>query len=255
MGRWGVWGICLWMCACAPASPLPDMQPGETGRVTKIIDGDGLILDTGQRVRLISITAPVLTPRDGAPDLYAGESARMLEDMALGRRVRLFYPGVTRDRYDRALAHVVTTDAAGAELWLNREMIARGGARVRLYASTAARAQDLTDAENLARQAEFGLWSLPEYDVREASEFAGDERGFVIITTRLGPRYDSSEPERFPPACLRRLEGAEMHLKIDRDAGSACAIANGTSVEVRGWLDEGALELRHPLHLRLRSID
>ena len=84
MRRWGVWGFCLFLWACAPQSPLPDMQPGEVGRVTKVIDGDGLVLDTGQRVRLISITAPVLSPREGAPEAYAGESARLLEDLALG---------------------------------------------------------------------------------------------------------------------------------------------------------------------------
>ena len=85
-----IWSICLVAVGCNAPSPLPDMQPGEVGRVTKIIDGDGLILDTGQNVRLISIQAPVLAPRDDDPEPYAGESARALEDMALGRRVQLF---------------------------------------------------------------------------------------------------------------------------------------------------------------------
>jgi endonuclease YncB( thermonuclease family) len=65
----------------------------------------------------------------------------MLEDMALGREVQLFYAGLTRDRYDRTLAHVMTTDALGPDLWLNREMVARGGARVRVYPDTAVRAR------------------------------------------------------------------------------------------------------------------
>lgn len=238
------------MAACAPESPLPDMQPGEVGRVTKVIDGDGLILDTGQRVRLISITAPVLSPRDGPPEPYAGESARLLEDMALGRRVRLFYPGVTRDRYDRALAHVVTVDATGDTLWLNREMIARGGARLRLYASTSARAQELATAEQMAREDGIGLWALPDYRLIEAAEMDKDQIGFVIITAQLGERFVTAEPSRFPPACRRRLQGAEIRLNIDRDAASACGIADSTSVELRGWLAEGTLTLRHPFHLR-----
>ena len=250
MGRWGVWGFCMFVAACAPKSPLPDMQPGEVGRVTKVIDGDGLILDTGQRVRLISITAPVLSARDGSPEPYAGESARLLEDMALGRRVRLFYPGVTRDRYDRALAHVVTVDATGDTLWLNREMIARGGARLRLYPSTSARAQELATAEQMARQDRLGLWALPDYRRTDVAEIEEDQSGFVIVTAQLGKRFVTAEPSRFPPACLRRLQGAVITLSIDRDAVSACGIADGTSVELRGWLTEGTLTLRHPLHLQ-----
>lgn len=250
MRRWGVWGFCLFLWACAPQSPLPDMQPGEVGRVTKVIDGDGLVLDTGQRVRLISITAPVLSPREGAPEAYAGESARLLEDLALGRRVRLFYPGVTRDRYDRALAHVVTVDATGERFWLNREMIARGGARVRLYASTGARAQELAETETAARTAGLGLWGLSDYAVRDAAEFDDDQSGFVILTARLGERFMTAEQSRYPPACLRRLDGARISLRVDRDAASACGMANGAVVELRGWLADGTLSLRHPLHLR-----
>lgn len=60
------------------------------------------------------------------PDMQPGESTRVLEDLALGRRVQLFYPGITRDRYDRALAHVVTTDGKGPKLWLNIAMVVRG---------------------------------------------------------------------------------------------------------------------------------
>ena len=57
----------------------------------------------------------------------------MLEDMALGREVQLFYSGLTRDRYDRALAQLRTTDALGPDLRLNAEMLRRGGARLRIY--------------------------------------------------------------------------------------------------------------------------
>lgn len=255
MGRWGIWGVCIFIAACTPKSPLPDMQPGEVGRVTKVIDGDGLVLDTGQRVRLISITAPVLSPRDGPPEPYAGESARLLEDMALGRRVRLFYPGVTRDRYDRALAHVVTVDATGDALWLNREMIARGGARLRLYASTSARAQELATAEQTARAEQRGLWTLPDYRLAEAAEMDQDQSGFVIVTAQLGEHFIAAETGRFPPACLRRLVGSTITLNIDRDAVSACGIADGTAVELRGWLAEGTLTLRHPLHLQTLTTD
>ena len=114
MARLFALAICIFITGCAPPSPLPDMQPGEQGRVVKIIDGDALVLESGQSVRLVSVLAPVLYPRDRPPDRYAGESARALEDLALGRRVQLFYPGLTRDRYDRALADSQTLDA---ETW------------------------------------------------------------------------------------------------------------------------------------------
>jgi len=38
--------------------PLAGTQPGEHGRVVRVIDGDALVLDTGQSVRLVGIEAP-----------------------------------------------------------------------------------------------------------------------------------------------------------------------------------------------------
>lgn len=254
MIRYGIWALCLAAMSCAAPSPLPDMQPGETGRVTKIIDGDGLILDTGQNVRLISIQAPVLSPRDQPPEAHAGESARALEDMALGRRVRLFYPGLTRDRYDRALAHVVTIDAAGPGIWLNRAMIERGGARVRLYGSTSARGQELLRLEAEAREARRGLWKLADYAVLDVSQFEGPERGYHLVEGVLGPvltvDQDGLDETRFAPACRRTFEQANLVLNVDASARSVCGFSAGSRVQLRGWVSDGELRLRHPWHFQ-----
>ncbi|MEM8617654.1 MAG: thermonuclease family protein [Pseudomonadota bacterium] len=237
--------------ACSAPSLLPDMQPGETGRVTRIIDGDALVLDTGQSVRLVSIQAPAMYPREGVPAPYAGERARVLEDLALGRRVQLYYPGVTRDRYDRALAHVVTVDGAGPRLWLNQAMVERGAARVRLYPSTAARGQELLDLEAAARSADEGLWTLRDYAVRDASEVTVEAGGFVLVEATLGERLPVDPEQRFAPACLRALDGADIVVAIERAAASTCGLGFGTRALLRGWISEGALELTHPWHVQL----
>lgn len=117
----------LLLIACGDNDPLGALERGERGRVVRVIDGDALVLETGQSVRLIGIEAPARPYREREGQTFHKEAKRMLEDMALGRHVELCYAGRTRDRYDRALAHVVTDDALGASLWLNLEMAQRGG--------------------------------------------------------------------------------------------------------------------------------
>lgn len=51
--------------------------------------------------------------------------------------MELRYGDLTRDQYERALAHVVTTYAPGPRLWLNAEMVKRGGTCIRVYPDTA----------------------------------------------------------------------------------------------------------------------
>lgn len=243
--------VLLVLTACTAPSPFPDMEPGETGRVTRIIDGDALVLDTGQTVRLVSIEAPPMYPEGGQPAPHAGESARRLEDMALGRRVQLFYPGLTRDRYDRALAHVMTVDGAGPTLWLNREMIKAGAAWVRLYPSTAAQGQTLLELERSARSAREGLWGRSAYAIHDAEQIDANKTGFFFVRGVLGAPVPIVAETRYPPACLRTFEGSGLLLSVRRDAATACGLADGTEVMVRGRIRDGALDLSHPFHLQI----
>jgi micrococcal nuclease len=255
MTRAGICAILFTLAGCGAPSPLPDMEPGETGRVTRVIDGDALVLETGQSVRLVSIEAPAMYPRDSPPAPYAGESARILEDMALGRRVQLFYPGITRDRYDRALAHVVTVDGLGPPLWLNQAMLEAGAARVRLYPSTSARGQDLLAAEQTAREAGKGLWETVEYRLKPAASLDAETRGFVLIEGELGEVLPVPPETQYPPACRRAFAEAEIVLDLRRDAASSCGLKSGRQVILRGYVSDGVVRLDHPWHLQLPQSD
>lgn len=255
MPRWRVCGLIILLAACGSPSPFPNMQPGETGRVVRIIDGDALVLENGQSVRLVSIEAPALYPRDRPADPFAAESARVLEEMALGRRVQLYYPGITRDRYDRALAHVRTIDGSGPAIWLNQEMVARGGAWVRLYPDTSARGGELLTLERTAQDAQLGVWGRPDYAISDAGSVSLEDRGFRVVRARLSAAIEIDEEIRYPPACLRTLEGSDLRLSIRRAARTACGLANGTPVMVRGYISELQLDLTYPRHLQVLAPD
>ena len=238
----------VFLAACGRSDPLDVLVPGEHGRVVRVLDGDALVLDTGQSVRLVGLEAPVRKRRDRPAQPYAEEAARMLEDMALGRRVQLYYAGLTRDRYDRALAHVVTDDALGPRLWLNRQMALQGGARVRTWPDTALAAGVLVEAEADARSAARGLWSLEAYKIAAARELPRETRGFVLVEGLVGDARRESEGKT---ACRRPLLNSAIRLDIRRSAGTLCALETGHRVRVRGWLSAGRLDVTHPANLEV----
>lgn len=236
----------LGVASCAEPDPLKALEQGETGRVVRIIDGDALVLDTGLTVRLAGIEAPAPERRNrkGAP--YAEEAARLLEDLSLGRKVRLIYPGITRDRYDRALAYVVTEDNLGPTLWLNQEMLRRGGARVRLYPDTSRLGELLLASERQARETEIGLWALSSYKIRPAHYLPEDARGFYIVTGTPGTSRPSANERA---ACTRSLTGTRLNLDIGQAAISFCQKeAPRTPIRIRGYIRDGHMELTHPLN-------
>lgn len=236
--------------ACGGSDPLQDMEKGERGRVVRIIDGDALVLDTGQSVRLVGIEAPAMNRRSREPAPYAEDASRTLEDLVMGRDVRLYYPGLTRDRYDRALAHVQTADARGETLWVNEALVRRGAARVRMYPDTSGAGEALFAAEDTARADKLGLWALKSYQPVEAGRLPRDARGFTLVTGRLGERQDAQRDRDETAACLRGLQGASLIVRIERTAAELCDLPAGGEVELRGWVSGGEIEINHPLHLR-----
>lgn len=238
----------LLLVACGDSDPLATLEHGERGRVVRVIDGDALVLNTGQSVRLIGIEAPARPYQKREGQVFHEEAKRMLEDMALGRHVELRYAGLTRDRYDRALAHVVTDDALGASLWLNLEMAQRGGARLRVYPDTAAANDLIAEAEQAARAERRGLWSHQAYDIVSAADLPEDFERFQLVEGILGGRVDTADEDA---VCDLSLLGSYLQLKVEKSAKTVCDIPMGTKLMVRGYIYKGKMEITHPLNVQI----
>lgn len=242
-------GLVFALAACgAPKDPLDELAVGERGRVVRVIDGDALVLDTGQSVRLVGIEAPAAPYRDREGDTGYETSKRILEDMVLGREVELRYGGLTRDRYDRALAHVVTTDALGPRLWLNAEMVRKGGARVRVYPDTATANGPLLDLEAKARTETRGLWADGVWTIHDASALPADAERFQLVEGIAAGMKGSDE--RFA-VCDVSLKGSSLILEVQKAAAELCQLPDGTHIRARGFLRDGRLEVSHPLNLEI----
>ena len=78
--------------------------------VERIIDGDTIILDGGEKVRLIGIdTAEMDDPRPAVLG-YARAGKAYLDGILHGRKVRLEHDWQKKDKYGRTLAYVYLPD-------------------------------------------------------------------------------------------------------------------------------------------------
>lgn len=250
--RWAVILCLIVLGACSrPVCPV-DTEPGETGRVVRVSSGVSLALDTGQVVRLVSLGAPRFVREDAVDNGLAEQSRRHLADLSLGRDVQLCYPGLTRDRYDRALAHVYTRDARGPSVWLNHDMLETGHAWLRFYPDTLAQVEPLQTAERSARLSDRGVWSSSLHRPVSAASLDRMARGFHLVTGLLGDTDISplSDTSGLPPdtVCQRALQDAPLILAIGRAAAELCARPSGETYLLRGWVSEGVLRLTLMAH-------
>lgn len=130
-------------------------------RVTRVIDGDTLVLDNGETVRLIGVDAPETNHPEIPVQRFGKEATEFLRRFAEGFECLLEYePDDIRDAYGRLLAYVFI----GGEL-ANAEIIRRGYA----YAYTRfpfSRKDEFMALEREARRRQYGLWDLSLKDGR-----------------------------------------------------------------------------------------
>lgn len=143
-----------------PAGCSAAVPTGEA-RVERVIDGDTIVVRIGratERVRLIGIDAPEIAKHGEPGDCFGDDSTRLLAGLTPpGSRVVLERDAEARDVYGRLLAYV-TVDAAGARVLVNRELLARGAARILRIEPNTARADEFESVAAEARATGAGLW-------------------------------------------------------------------------------------------------
>ncbi len=150
----------------APAPP--GEVRAEAGRtVSRVLDGDTLKLDNGERVRLIGIDTPEThdnqkLSRDVArrgsgreAQLAMGRAAADFSRILLeGKSVRLEFDVETKDRYGRTLAYVYLSDGTFA----NEQIIRQGYAYPLTVPPNVRHAEDFQHWFEEAREQRRGLW-------------------------------------------------------------------------------------------------
>ena len=145
--RPGVGSSCLWaLLGLLILAPLAYAQ--DAARVTRVVDGDTILLEDGRRVRYLGIN----TPEFGEP--YSRRAREFNAGLVRGRAVRLEFDQEPADPYGRLLAYVhVGTDMANARLVQEGLAHAFFIGPARKYNELLLRFQDEARAQHL------GIWS------------------------------------------------------------------------------------------------
>ena len=127
----------------------------ERGRVTRIVDGDTIVV-RDETVRLIGIDTPE-TKKPNTPVQCFGKAATAETTRLIDRkRVRLEFDVERRDRYGRQLAYVYRRSDG---MFLNAELVRRGYATASPYPPNVRYERRFHRLAREAREAGRGLWS------------------------------------------------------------------------------------------------
>ncbi|MCG9479040.1 MAG: thermonuclease family protein [Actinomycetia bacterium] len=156
--------------------------------VSKVIDGDTLIVKNGKRVRLIGIN----TPEKG--QYFYQESRQVLKAMVGGQQLTLERDVSETDQYGRWLRYVYVGD-----LFVNLEMVKRGFAHAYTYPPDVMYQQLLVEAQSHAQKNNLGLWQKTDVSLEISINYdapGNDNENineeYVVITSTSDEPVDLS---------------------------------------------------------------
>lgn len=153
-------------------------------RVTRVVDGDTVILEKIGRVRLIGVDTPETVHPQQPVEHFGKEASNFTKRMLEGRDVQVEFGWQRRDRHGRTLAYLFLEDGT----FFNAELIKEGYA----HAYTQFPFEYLDEFrryEREARKSKKGLWrdSSDETDGREG--YRGNSKSRVYHSPGC-PHYD-----------------------------------------------------------------
>jgi len=93
----------LCLAACGGTNGEERCGPS-SGAVQEVVDGDTIVLDSGDRIRYLLVDTPEIT--NGHDDCYGQEAWTYNQALVAGQTVTLVYDVECRDRFERLLAYV-----------------------------------------------------------------------------------------------------------------------------------------------------
>lgn len=140
-----------------PAKNKPTQTPVTSQQdilVTRVVDGDTIQIEGGQKVRYIGINTPeTVDPRRNV-QCFGKEASAKNKELVEGKKVRLEKDVSETDKYHRLLRYVYVGD-----IFVNDYLVRQGYAYVSTYPPDVKYQQQFMDAQKEARENNRGLWA------------------------------------------------------------------------------------------------
>ena len=132
-----------------------------TFKVTRVVDGDTIEIEGGERVRYIGMDTPETVDPRKPVQCFGVEASNKNKELAEGKMVRLEKDITDMDKYNRLLRYVYVGDT-----FINFELVKQGFAYSYSYPPDIKYQDQIVKAQQEARDAKKGLWNACSSDTR-----------------------------------------------------------------------------------------
>ncbi|MBI3671210.1 thermonuclease family protein [Candidatus Azambacteria bacterium] len=121
--------------------------------VKRVVDGDTILLDNGERVRYIGMDTPESVKPDSPVECFGKEASERNKELVLGKTVRLKKDVSEKDAYGRLLRYVYIDDT-----FVNLELVDEGYAKAYTKKPDVKYSGIFKEAERKAKEKKLNMW-------------------------------------------------------------------------------------------------
>lgn len=203
-------------------TPTPSPK-SEIFKVTRVIDGDTIEIENGERVRYLGIDTPETVDPRKPVQCFGIEASKKNKELVEGKIVRLEKDITDRDKYDRLLRYVHVGD-----IFINLELVKQGFAFSYTYPPDIKYQEEILAAEQEAREANRGLWvACPAVSPAVPNPSASDQA--TVDCNIKGNISTSGEKIYHLPGC-----GSYAKTQIDESRGERW-FCSEEEAQAAGW--------------------
>lgn len=138
-----------------PTSKKSSPKEGsETARITRVVDGDTVVLSDGRKVRYIGINAPEIETQTKKGQCYGMEAKERNRELVENKEVTLQRDTSDTDKYDRLLRYVYVGD-----VFINMELVREGFVTAKQYKPDTKYATQFEEEQKIAQADRKGMWN------------------------------------------------------------------------------------------------
>ncbi|MBX9917711.1 MAG: thermonuclease family protein [Nitrosomonas sp.] len=217
-------------------------------QVTRVYDGDTIILEGRKQVRLLGVNTPEIESRHRSEEPGGVAAKKWLQNQLRDNQVYLEFDQVKRDKYKRLLAHVFLPNGKH----VNLALMESGLATISIIPPNGRYSDKLIQAQQYAEKQKLGIWSMPEYQSRPITEIANHTKGWQRFT---GTPVAIKKSRKFTRLLFNDkvdIRVANSNLKLFPELANYV----GKPLEIRGWVarnkDNYTMLIQHPSALIVR---
>lgn len=128
-------------------------------KVSKVFDGDTILLEDGRKIRLLGINTPEIASFNKQAEVGGDKAFNWLKQQLSDKKVSIETDVEQFDKYGRTLAYIFRED----NTFINLELLKTGLAFLSLFPPNLKYADSLIHAQQNAIQNNLGIWTEKEY--------------------------------------------------------------------------------------------